>query len=123
VRYRVSGHPVATAMCFCTDCQAQSGSAFGMTLVLRREDFDVSGATGSFRRPTESGSTVECFFCPGCGTRIFHAPAAHPERVNLKPGTLDDRLGIRPQLAVWTCRKPEWVAIPEGIPTFERNPG
>jgi hypothetical protein len=124
VRYEVTGDPIAAAMCFCTDCQAQSGSAFGMSLIVPKESFRlVKGATKSFTRPTESGSTVECAFCPDCGTRLFHLPAAKAERVNVKPGTLDDASQIRPMVAVWTRRKPDWVTIPEGLPQFERNPG
>jgi len=122
VRYRLTGDPMVLAMCFCSDCQAQSGSAFGMSLVMPDGGFElVKGTTKSFTRPADSGNTIECVFCPECGTRLYHRPAA--ERVNVKPGTLDDPSGLRPKLAVWTRRKPDWLAIPEGIRQFEGNPG
>jgi hypothetical protein len=44
-----------------------------------------------FARRTSPLKTMECWFCPDCGTRLYHVPggAAYPNR-NIKPGTLDD---------------------------------
>ena len=65
VRYELTRAPITTAMCFCSDCQLQSGSAFGMSLIVAKEGFRVvKGETGSFTRDTDSGSTTECVFCP-----------------------------------------------------------
>jgi hypothetical protein len=123
VRYEVTAEPKATGMCFCRDCQIQSGSAFGMSLIVPKQGFRVTrGETRSFTRDTDSGSTTECVFCPDCGTRLYHLPKKLPDNVNVKPGTLDDPSGIAPSIAVWTLRQQAWVPIPAGIPTFERNP-
>jgi hypothetical protein len=123
VRYQVSEEPRALAICFCRDCQQQSGSAFGMSLIVPRQGFRLlQGDTGSFTRPTDSGSTVDCHFCPQCGTRLFHLPKSLPQNVNVKPGSLDDPSGLEPKLAVWTLRKPAWVRLPDGVRQFERNP-
>lgn len=123
VRYELSREPITTALCFCRDCQIQSGSAFGMSLIVPKEGFRiVQGKPATFTRPTDSGSTTECAFCPACGTRLFHLPKRMPDNVNVKPGSLDDPSGVAPKLAVWTIRKPAWLAIPAGIRQFERNP-
>ena len=39
VRYRVDGQPVAVGVCHCTECQRQSGSAFGMSFIVPKESF------------------------------------------------------------------------------------
>ena len=39
IRYEVLGAPVRLVICHCTDCQRQSSSAFGMTMVVHEEDF------------------------------------------------------------------------------------
>lgn len=123
VRYRLVGDPVTTVACHCTECQRQSGSAFGMSLVVRREDFELlAGELRSFTRAADSGSTSEGFFCPGCGTRIYHQPAKLPTTVNVKPGTLDERSWLEPAAHVWVSSKQPWTPIPDGIPTFEKNP-
>jgi hypothetical protein len=123
VRYEVSEEPLTLGMCFCRDCQQQSGSAFGMSLVVPKRGFRlVQGETASFTRPAESGNTTDCHFCPRCGTRLYHLPGSLPGNVNVKPGSLDDASGLEPRLAVWTIRKPAWLTLPAGIAQFERNP-
>lgn len=75
VRYRVSGDPLALVACHCKECQRQSGSAFGMSLMVRASGFTVQGELKMFERAANSGRTLRCFFCPECGTRIYHEPA------------------------------------------------
>ena len=124
VRYRISAAPLATIACHCQDCQRQSGSAFGMSMVVPRDAFELLGAElGSFTRPADSGGTVECFFCPGCGTRIYHTPSKLQETLNVKPGTLDDTSWLKPAAHAWVKRKHAWVEVPEGVPCFDENPG
>ena len=123
VRYRIEADPIALAICHCTDCQRQSGSAFGMSLIVPRQALVVvRGEPRSFTRPSDSGRPVECLFCAACGTRLFHRPSVMPETVNVKPGTLDDTSGLTPTLHVWTASKQPWVTIPEGVLTFEGQP-
>ena len=70
VRYRIEGDPVSLIACHCKECQRQSGSAFGMSLVVRTTDFKLTGDVKIYRRPSDSGKHVNCAFCPECGTRI-----------------------------------------------------
>ena len=42
IRYEVIGEPRQVVVCHCTDCQRQSGSAFGMTMVVDEVDFRVT---------------------------------------------------------------------------------
>jgi hypothetical protein len=39
VRYRVEGEPLTLGICHCTECQRQSGSAFGMSMVTPKGQF------------------------------------------------------------------------------------
>jgi len=124
IRYRVNGQPLATVACHCTECQRQSGSAFGMSMVVPRESFALlSGEPKFFTRPADSGGSVDCAFCGSCGTRIFHRPEKLPDTLNVKPGTLDDTSWLAPVAQVWVKRKQPWVELPEGARCFEGNPG
>lgn len=112
IRYRIAGEPLRMAMCFCRECQKQSGSAFGMSVIARADDFSlVSGSTRSWTRTADTGRTVEQHFCGDCGCRIFHIPAWQEGVVNVRAGTLDDTTAFRPTLAVWDKRKPAWLNI------------
>lgn len=124
VRYQIRGEPLALGVCHCTECQRQSGSAFGMSLIVRRDDFDVvSGELRDFTRTSDSGRPMRCAFCPTCGTRIFHEPSYLQGVLNVKPGTLDDTSGLEPTLQLWTSQKQGWVVLPEGVQRFEKQPG
>lgn len=122
LRYEVEGPPLAVAVCHCGDCQKQSGSAFGMSMVVRREAFRwTAGTPSSYATKADSGADKECVFCRSCGTRIYNS--VRPTTLNVKPGTLDDTSRLEPSLQVWLSRKQPWVPLAEGIPSFEGNPG
>ena len=124
IRYRINGEPLALAVCHCTECQRQSGSAFGMSLIVRRDIFElVSGELKDFSRSSDSGRAVRCAFCPSCGTRIYHEPSYVTGVLNVKAGTLDDTSALQPTLHAWTSSKQGWVAVPGEVQCFERQPG
>lgn len=123
VRYRVTGAPLALAVCHCKECQRQSGSAFGMSLVVSRDSFELlDGALRDFTRSSDSGRPVRCFFCPECGTRIYHEPAYAKGVLNVKAGTLDDTSWLAPELQAWTSSRQSWIDLPAGLKSFERQP-
>jgi hypothetical protein len=123
LRYALQGDPVMVAACHCQDCQRQSGSAFGMSLLIRREDFHwTSGAPKLWVGRADSGVQKDCAFCGTCGTRIYNALTSMPATFNVKPGTLDDTSWFEPKIQVWTDRKQPWVTLPDRVRAFERNP-
>jgi len=122
VRYRVTGEPLALAACHCTLCQRQSGSAFGLSLAVRRDDFALlSGELATFTVTCDSGRRKECLFCPACGTRIVHRVEGR-EVVSVKAGTLDDTSGLSPTLHIWVRSRQPWVLLPEDAPRYETEP-
>jgi hypothetical protein len=124
VRYRFEGEPIVLTVCHCAECQRQSGSAFGMSLTVRKQDFRLlSGELKTFTRSADSGRLVHCAFCPECGTRIYHQPEYRKESINIKPGTLDDTSWLTPSLQVWTVRRHAWVELTGEIAEMERQPG
>jgi len=112
LRYKISGDPLVLYVCHCSECQTQSGSAFGMSLAVRGDDFQLtSGIPMIWRRSSESGNAVDCAFCANCGTRIFHKPERSPGTVNIKPGTLDDTRWLDPGGHLWTDSAQRWVNL------------
>lgn len=120
-RYRVGGRPLTCYTCHCRECQQQSGSAFGMSLIVPLEGFTVDGPTAFHRRTAPSGFTSRCHFCTACGTRIFHAREGG-DRAALKPGTLDERDWLRPIAHIWTSEAQPWVQFADGLPTVAGQP-
>lgn len=122
VRYRLSAQPLLLVACHCQECQRQSGSAFGMSLMVPESGFSVLGELKLFERSSDSGRPLRCFFCPECGTRIYHQPSYAGGVINIKAGTLDDTSWLRPQMHAWVSKQQPWVVIPEGTPKHPTQP-
>jgi hypothetical protein len=114
VRYEVRTEPLTLYACHCTDCQTQTGSAFALSMVVPRSGIaTTSGEPQFWRRVHESGRAAECFFCPSCGTRLWHNPERNLAITILKPGTLDDTAWMRPVGHIWVRSAVPWIALPQ----------
>ena len=89
VRYRLTASPEMLYVCHCSDCQKQSASAFGMSLIMSRRQVDIhqgSECLHSWDTPGDDGNIKRCYYCPDCGTRIMHGSAGRDERVQHQGG-------------------------------------
>ncbi|NLR75786.1 GFA family protein [Leeia aquatica] len=121
-RYRVMGEPLLVFACHCKECQRQSASAFGMGLWCRVQTREVSGELATWTRQTPSGRTMDCLFCPQCGSRLFHQLRDQPAILSIKPGTLDDTRWLRPGAHIWTDSAQCWFELDPGVPASPGNP-
>ncbi|WP_180899996.1 GFA family protein [Martelella soudanensis] len=128
LRYRVSGMPLTFYLCHCRNCQRQSGSAFGESLMLRCEDLTIDGAQEVRWTAGGSGVPVRQTFCGRCGGRLSHQREKSPVLV-VKPGTLDDPSWLVPVAEIFTASRQPWLpALPgaaqyPGAPDMERIKG
>lgn len=122
-RYEVREPPLTIYACHCTECQRQSGSAFGMSMPVPRAGFSVTAGTpATWRRTAASGRAVDCLFCPACGTRLAHLPTRDDRLVNVKPGTLDDARWVRAVGHLWTRSAQPWVDVPNDVLRYDGQP-
>ena len=124
IRYSVDPAQVMTlCCCHCRDCQKQSGSAFGMSLILPREAFTLKhGALMLWEDRSARGSVKRAHFCPRCGVRIFHDGGEASALVSVKAGTLDDTSVLRPAGQLWTKRAQPWLPLPDGTLRYQGEP-
>ena len=45
-----------------------------MSLIVPEAVFSLHGTLKMFERDSDKGRVLRCFFCPECGTRIYHEP-------------------------------------------------
>lgn len=122
IRYDIVGTPTSLVVCHCTDCQRQSGGAFGMGLIVDQADFRLTrGTPKSLTSTSEAGRAKLGAFCPDCGTRIYHKAERRKGTVWVKPGTLDDTRWLKPSRHIWTGSKQPWVIIPDGVEAREKQ--
>jgi hypothetical protein len=112
IRYRVTGPALTLYACHCTDCQKQSGSAFGMSMMFLKTQFRLLQGTPRTLTKTfvDDGRQKFAHFCGDCGARIWVEFTKAPEVLNIKPGTLDDTRGLQPIGHIWTRSAQPWVA-------------
>jgi hypothetical protein len=49
VRYRTTGAPLRTSICHCKSCQRRTGSAFGVNVYFKDDEFQITrGALKSY---------------------------------------------------------------------------
>jgi hypothetical protein len=115
LRYRITGEPLTLYTCHCTDCQRWGGTAFGMSMMISKTQFELlSGTTRVFTKTfPPDGRQKFTHFCADCATRLWTDFTNAPEIMNVRPGTLDDTRWLTPIAHIWTASAQPWVTIPE----------
>lgn len=123
VRYEYTGKALRLVVCHCRECQKQSASAFGISVFVGRQQFRLTRGTPKFwSRPTDSGNTLECAFCPTCGSRLWHQRAGGAETLSIKGGSLDEAVDLGPAIHIWTSRKLPGLSLPPDAVQYPRQP-
>lgn len=123
IRYEIKAEPLTLYVCHCKECQKQSSSAFGMSMPVPREAVIVfQGQPKQWKRVSESGREISCWFCGECGIILFHNPSRNPKITNVKPGTLDDTSWLKPVGNLWTRSSQKWVVLSEQMLNYEGQP-
>ena len=117
ISYAIDAEVHRLNICHCRDCQNQSGSAFGMSLIVKPDAFELkSGKLKKFLTKADSGREKVCAFCPDCGVRIYNTTNVI---MAIKAGTLDDTSQLKPHAHFWTKNAQPWISLPTDIPCFE----
>ena len=90
VRYEANAEPIFTAVCHCTHCQKQGGTAFTIVVAVPAPAFSMTGELKTYHDTGDSGQPVERRFCSECGSPVLTECAVMPGVVLIKAGTLDD---------------------------------
>lgn len=123
VRYEVRGKPVDLYVCHCGECRKQSSSAFGISVIVRAADLRLlSGTPKIWSRGATVAGSLDCAFCPTCGSRIYHGNSDSGETVSIKGGSLDTPPDLSHAKHIWISRKLPGVVIPGHVETHAEEP-
>ncbi|MGI9499727.1 MAG: GFA family protein [Geminicoccaceae bacterium] len=120
VRYELSAAPRDVYICHCTECRRQSSSAFGISVIASMRL--IKGSPKRWSRSTESGGTLDCFFCPACGSRLWHQDRGSNDVVSVKGGSLDRPVDLSTVPHIWTRSKLPGIVIPDHAQQFSEEP-
>lgn len=122
VRFEIDGAPRGLYVCHCLECRRQSASAFGISVDVAEEALRLTqGEPQSWARPTPHGHLI-CYFCPACGSRLWHAPDPRDGAVTVKGGTLDEPPDLSGAVHIWTKRKMPGLMIPDDVEQWPEEP-
>lgn len=123
VTYTFEGDPIATAVCHCSHCQRQGGSAFSVNLIAMSSQVSISGELATYNEMGEKGDQVYVRrrFCSACGSPILSEIALSEGVIALKAGTLDDKSDVRPTVEAWCVDRQPWVTLPGMSVSMERE--
>lgn len=118
IRFRLTASPRKVYACHCSECRRQSASAFGISVIVPLDGVVLErGEPSHWHRPTDSGGTLTCAFCPTCGSRLWHIGGAD---MSVKGGALD--IPPTPTAHIWLTSKVDWMIIPDGAERWDREP-
>ena len=123
VRYAGTAEPVMTAICHCTNCQKQAGTAFSIIVAVPKETLSISGPLKTYNETGSSGKPVHRNFCPECGSPITTDVEAMPNLVFIKAGTLDDTSALAPTMEIFCSSAQPWTTRENKLQKFARAPG
>jgi hypothetical protein len=119
IKYEHEAQSIEIYICHCKECQKQSGSAFGISVEVTRDNFKIiHGLPKYWERKSNNGKVIKCAFCSNCGTRPWHESNDESNALSIKGGSLDQFIDISNAIHVWVSRKPPGIIIPEGAVQF-----
>ena len=118
IRYEAEIDDDMVIICHCTDCQINSGTAYGVVVGVINNQFNlVKGELSFFNKIADSGAKRDLAFCSNCGTRIFARPADDSKGpFGIRLGTVDQRANLIPQKQAFTNSALPWVSDISSIP-------
>ena len=122
VKYHVTGEPLRQAICYCSECQKRTGSAFGVQAWFPAEAVEITeGKTRVFKRTADSGNWIKFHFCENCGTTLMWDAQVFPEGRCIAAGTLDDSDWIEPHVQTFKSSRQNWTPVYEHIAAMDSS--
>lgn len=123
VQFQLGAEPLTYYACHCKDCQRRTGGAMRLAMWVRREHLKVlSGEPKLLEFEIRPGRQRRAQACAHCDTRLWAEPADKPSLAILLPGSLQSLSAFEPVAHLWVRSKLPWVAVPDGVATYETQP-
>jgi hypothetical protein len=123
IEFEINAEPLTIYVCHCNACKKQSGTSFGMAMVVAVEALSVvRGIPKTYKKKAESGRSADCDFCAECGNRLFHRLGEAAPIVLVKMGLIDNAATLSPVAHLWTRHKDDWIALPQDLLVYDQQP-
>jgi hypothetical protein len=117
IRYRIVGSASSTNLCFCTQCQKQTGAPMPAFATYRNEQLTLSRGEPKSYSATPRATRQ---FCSDCGSSLFWREH-DADTLDVFLGSFDQPDQIPPPgFAIWTAHCVSWLA---DLPVESSFPG
>lgn len=118
IRYRVSGHPLGSAVCHCATCRKASAAPAVAWSTFKRGDFKITkGQPAIFH----SSAPVIRTFCSHCGTQLTYQHENDRDYIDVTTASLDDPNLFSPTKEIWLDDKISWETTNATLRHFPRG--
>jgi len=118
VRYRITGDPRSSSVCFCRSCRLASGAPSVAWFVVDIGQFTlVNGSLTTF----QSSAQVTRSFCARCGTPLAYQHRDDANAIELTTATLDDPERWPPTWEIWHSHRLSWAASNATLAHFPKG--
>jgi hypothetical protein len=121
IRYRLTGEPVVSRICWCRDCQHISSNGT-VNVIFPAASIEIEGNPTEYVSVADSGNHVRRRFCPNCGSHLFADNTGRPGLTVVRVGTLDEPSSINPTANIWTSSAPAWACFNSQLLQFQKQP-
>jgi len=118
VRFELNGIPLFTHACHCFTCRRRSGSAFGLSTFVLRDDLTLTDGELVMR---QTSPRTKVYLCMACETTIYSESTEYLSTYILRGGTFDNPESVEPGAHLWVKRKHPWIVLPDHVPQFEED--
>ncbi len=122
VSYEISGKPLFSAHCCCSDCRKASGADHITAAFFMSDHVSIKGEVAEYKTVGDSGNNNIRQFCPECGSRLFSLNSGREGVIGVQVGTMDNPQGIAPRAVVYARGKNPWDSFDENLPQFDKMP-
>ena len=121
IRFRLTGEPVMSRICWCRDCQHISSNGT-VNAIFPSASIEIEGSPSEYISVADSGNHVRRRFCPKCGSHLFADNTGRPALTVVRLGTLDDPSSINPTANIWAASAPTWACLNSELQKFDKQP-
>jgi hypothetical protein len=120
VSFNCNAAPKFQANCHCDDCRKSGGAVFASYVFVDEAAITITGETGSYSSPADSGNTMTRHFCKTCGSPVFHINSRAPSRVGIRVGLIESADWFQPQANVYASRKLPSTPIDPDVTAYDK---
>ena len=122
VSFDFSGEVLTCYVCHCRRCQAASGSAFSINMLVRSKDIEVVSGEPEVNQYLYNDRCLNRNQCSSCCTALWMNYSDKDEFVSVQAGTFQQQDWYQPVAHIWISSALPWLSLTDSIARYNTQP-